>query len=334
MNKIYRIINYIIKKSYWYFQYWQGSSKFWNVPFDLDFVNLGSSLAFFNFDYENKNGMNWALPKQSLDYDFKILKNYFSYLKKDAVVIISIDLFSFVSPEYNKLLNLRYYTILHPATINNFEDTERTKAYKIRQNPFKIMPLYCMRAFAKEIFEFIIYTFHFICKRYDFRKSAEALIDVYKKQVGKGFFSTSLSDSEINGIKCSRQTIEDIVCFCTERDLKPVIAIPPVHSSLLNQLDTELIDKTFCCFFNGINVPIYNYLYSKDFNSDELFSSILCLNKKGSLKFTDDLLNRLKKDEILKSRLINRKTKKSFFGSIIDGFHLHLRDKETRTFFS
>ena len=138
------VANKIINRSYWYDVYWGGVTKFWRInTFDYDVVNLGSYSGKYAFSYNiaGIKGMNWAVGPQSLLHDFNILKNYFSYLKDGANVIIPITPFSSLGVQYSKQSNLKYYTFLHPATIVGFEEDERVKALLIKNNPLKYLSL-------------------------------------------------------------------------------------------------------------------------------------------------------------------------------------------------
>ena len=50
------IINFLIKKSYWYQAKFGDALKFKNIPKDLQIVNLGSNSGKFSFDYERRAG--------------------------------------------------------------------------------------------------------------------------------------------------------------------------------------------------------------------------------------------------------------------------------------
>ena len=133
-NLLEKVCNKIVRHTQWYDQFWNGAQKFWNLRcFNLSVVNLGSNSGKYAFNYEGLDicGMNWALGPQSLVHDFNILKNYFSYLKSGATVIITLCPFSSLVSKYSKKHNLKYYTFLHPATIIGFKESERIKALKI-----------------------------------------------------------------------------------------------------------------------------------------------------------------------------------------------------------
>lgn len=87
-------LNGLIRRSYWYNNIlFPDCKKFWSHnTFNLDVVNLGSNSGKYAFEYseEHVKAANWAMGPQTLLADFEILKNYCSYLKNDAVVIIPL----------------------------------------------------------------------------------------------------------------------------------------------------------------------------------------------------------------------------------------------------
>lgn len=303
MNKLIRVINKVVRHTDWYNNdYWNGVTKFWyNVRFNTDVVNLGSGAAVHAFSYENADckGCNWALAPQSLVHDFNILKNYFSYIREGGVVIITICPFSCLKSEYGKEHNFKYYTILHPATIIDFDDNERTKALLVKNNPFKEMPVHCIKCTAKEIAR--------KTKRIVFPKSnkpslkmtADAMFNGWKRQFGISDINAELSEKHLNEQRSRRETLDEIISFCKERDLNPVVVIPPMHGSLTAYFTSAFIDHYVNRFLEGIDAPIYNSMYSDDIMTDEDFSSALFLSHEGAKKYTAILIERLIKDKVM-----------------------------------
>ena len=294
-SKINTLINKIINHTPWYNAYWQGSIKFWkNIPFELDVVNLGSGAAYHAFDYSDTGvkGMNWALSPQSLVHDYNILRNYFSYLREGAVVIITICPFSCLYSQYSKQSNFKYYPILHPATIIDFDDNERTRVYLIRQNPFKSMPLYCIKMTLMDAISFI---YHKIIpfRKPNLKASADAMMNGWKSQFGISDISAPLSEKHLAEQKSRRETLNNIVIFCKERNLKPVIVIPPMHKTLTNQYTDAFLANYVEAFLSGVDAPIYNYMKDTDFQSEDVYSSALFLNKHGAKLFTSKVLKLL-----------------------------------------
>lgn len=295
LNYFYRIGNKIVRHTSWYNdEYWQGVTKFWNLQqFGLDLVNLGSGAGVYAFDYEGCDikASNWALSPQSLVHDYNILKNYFSYLHDGAVVIITVCPFSCLYSKYGKKLNLKYYTILHPATIIDFEESERTKALLFKKDPFKQAPIFCIK---KTIYEAIRILKSLIVKsNINIQKSADGMIMGWKHQFGLINLDAPMSNIHKEQFESRRKTLSTIVDFCKERDLKPVIVIPPMHHTLWHQFPKEFLSNYVESFINSVDAPIYDYMKSKDFDKEEYFKTALFLNKRGAKMFTARVLEDL-----------------------------------------
>lgn len=303
MSLINRIGNKIIRSTNWYKQdYWKGVTKFWNLNrFDLDIVNLGSWPAVHAFNYSNSilSGSNLALGPQSLVHDYSILKNYFSYIKENGFIVITLVPFSCLISQYGKEHNFRYYTILHPATITDFDDSERTRALVIKANPFKTMPVYCIRRTIKEYLKILRSKFFIRTSQSDLKQSADAMINVWKHQFGIYDFREPLSEKHKQEQRQRKQTLMEMIDFCKERSLRPVIVIPPMHPTLSSQFPSEFIKNYIEDFVDGVKAPIYNYMNSDEFSSDEYYASALFLNDKGAKHFTTKFINQLKEDNII-----------------------------------
>lgn len=303
MNKVFRLINKVVRHTDWYNNdYWNGVTKFWyNVRFNMDIVNLGSGAAVHAFSYEHLDckGSNWAIAPQSLVHDFNILKNYFSYIREGGVVIITICPFSCLKSEYGKEHNFKYYTILHPATIINFDDKERTKALLVKNNPFKQMPAHCLKCTAKEVAKKAKRKIFTKTENASLKTTADSMFNGWMKQFGISDINAKLSQQHLEEQKSRRQTLDEMISFCKERSLNPVVVIPPMHHSLTSQFTTTFIDNYINRFLGGVDAPIYNYMCSDDFMYDEDFSSALFLSHKGAKKYTKILIDRLIKDKVM-----------------------------------
>lgn len=288
--------NKIINHTQWYDRYWGGVIKFWRTnQFNLDCVNLGSNSGLYGFDYTQIGGVqgaNWALGPQSLVHDFNILKNYFSYLKEGGTVFIPICPFSCLVSKYSKESNLKYYTILHPATIIDFEDSERTKALSIVHYPFKAMPLYCIKQLIKDVVRKII---PYRKQNIDFVVDSNRMLASWQKQFGITDLNASLSLQHAKEQSTRAATLHEMICFCRERKLKPVVVLLPIHHELA-QLLSDLFRQHYIYDFiqkaDLGHTPFIDGFEEIDY-SDEDFRSSYFLSKRGAMKFTRQLCERL-----------------------------------------
>lgn len=298
-NIIHRIANKIIIKTNWYNNvFWKGTTKFWNIKScDFQVANLGSNSGKYAFDYEGLSikGQNWAIGPQSIVHDFNILKNYFSYLKEGGVVLIPLCPFSCLHSQYNKKNNFKYYPMLHPATIMDFDDSERTKAFKIRTNPFKEMPMYCLKNTIKEYLGKITKGIKRTPK-VDFSKNAEHKVQSWKKQFAIEDLSSSLSEKHKLEQASRAQTLREMIFFCKERNLRPYIVLPPVHPELSSRFSDSFMKNYVYSFIEASTDDssiVLDYFNNTSFHEDSYFQDSFFLNKKGARIFTKRVLEDL-----------------------------------------
>ena len=292
-----RACNKVVRHTEWYERYWNGVQKFWYLDrFNLDVVNLGSNSGKYAFNYEGLDvaGMNWAIGPQSLVHDFNVLKNYFSYLKAGATVIITISQFSsLVSPRYNKSTNLKYYTFLHPATIPGFEEEERIKALRIRESPVREMPWLCMKRTLKEWAKRAVRR---PAPRCDMEESAATFVSGWKRQFGIGDLDAPLSGQHREDRENRTRVLGEMIGFCLERDLKPVLAIPPVHPALRKRFTDKCRENYIHAFIrkaNARNVPFLDYMDDTRFDDDRYFLNSFFMSEEGAKAFTGTILKEL-----------------------------------------
>lgn len=288
--------NKMINQAQWYDRYWGGVIKFWRTnQFNLDCINLGSNSGLYGFDYtqiEGVQGANWALGPQSLVHDFNILKNYFSYLKEGGTVFIPICPFSCLISKYSKESNLKYYTILHPATIIDFEDSERTRALSIMYYPFKAMPLYCIKQLVKSVIRNVISSRK---KQLDFTVDSNRMLAGWQKQFGITDLNAPLSSQHAEEQIIRAATLHEMILFCRERELKPVVVLLPMHPALTQQLSDSFRHHYIYDFIQKADIGDTPFIdgFDETNYSDVDFHSSYLLNKRGAMKFTSQLCERL-----------------------------------------
>ena len=115
-------------QSDWYLARFPHLSSYRNLTQGLDYIVLGSTPARYSIDFtgiEGVKGANLAVQPETIDYDFRVLKNYHSYLKEGGTVLFVLCPFTFCKDKYREVdgidlsQNIRYYPILHRAMIDN-----------------------------------------------------------------------------------------------------------------------------------------------------------------------------------------------------------------------
>ncbi len=299
ISYINKVINGLLLKTEWYCEiYWKGTTKFWNIKScDYDVVNLGSNSGKYAFNYEQLpiKGMNWAIGPQSLLHDYNILKNYFSYLKEGAIVLIPVCPFSCLFTAYGKQSNFKYYPILHPATIVDFDDSERARAYKIKSRPFMEMPFYCIKETIKEFFR---KAYRIIRPRFqmNFESNTNVWLNLWKKQFDIVDLNAPMSIKHQNERQKRSELLREMVLFCKERGLKPYVVLPPVHPSLSSRLSSTFMKNYVYDFiYKSIDgeAILLDYFKDNTLSENKYFKNSYFLNKIGASIFTKKVLNDL-----------------------------------------
>lgn len=257
---------------------------------NFDVINLGSSSALYAFNYSDLDvkSFNWALQPQSMEYSFKILKKYFSILKKHGVVLIPFSPFSALSVEgkWSSYLNDRYYNILDIEDIDDYENVFKRRNYPLFTNT---------KAAIKSLIK-DQKTFNRLSRynnEIDFEKDAENWINGWKKEFLIDDLNDNISNINLIGFNKRKVLVDEMIRFCRERDLIPVIVIPPLHRSLYNKLTPTFRKKYIYDFIHELdskNVLILDYMSDKLFYDDINFYNSFFLSEIGSRLFTDKVL--------------------------------------------
>jgi len=263
---------------------------------NYDLVNLGSSSAVFAFNYEGLEikAFNWALKPQSMEYSFKVLKQYFSILKKGGFVIIPFCPFSglSVAGKWADNANDKYFHILDSALVDDYSSVAQRRIHPFRSNPKE-----ALKRLVKDVPSCSMYSYNLQCKTEDeFTVSAQNWIDFWKNQFGIDDLDAPLSEGNVKGRKCRIKTMKDIISFCLERDLCPIIVIPPVNKALAQHLTLDFMKnyiETFVSEVCDANVSVLNYLKDDRFSNNNFYKDAFIMNNVGGKKFTEQLLTDL-----------------------------------------
>lgn len=290
-HKIASKLNGAIRRTHWFNEeLFPDCRKFWNYnTFNTDVINLGSTSGCHAFDYEDLpiRGVNFALSHNPLSGDQAILKNYFGYLNpKGSHIIISLCVFSSLAGSYN-FMEDRFYTLIYPTSIPHFSYRRQQQIKTIAASPIRKFPLW---SFFAELRALLRGTCHSTLTEEQMKADAERWIKGWKHEFALSDFSQPLSLINKDGVNDAAEILNDIILFCKERNIKPVIMIPPMYHTLAEKFDEkarqlfvyDLIEK-----IEDKTVPFYNYMDDSRFSRDSsLFMNSFFLNKKGANKFT------------------------------------------------
>jgi hypothetical protein len=264
------------------------------IPYNLDIVNLGSNQPKFAFDYTecNVSGMNWAVGPQSFDYDFRLLKQYHSYLREGAKVLIPICPFGFfldkysIDSEYHK-----YYVFFDSSLIHNY--SKRTMALYVDYPVITAKKK--LKSLVKDMkpdnrLDILSNTMN----EDELKKDAHKWIDGWKQEFGvHDLDNTVLSKENINNIEKNITIIKEMIGFCIERSYRPVPLIIPVTEELGSLVPDSFVQEHILENIEKANyagVPVLNYWKDSNFTSSDLYFNSFFFNKTGRRNFTAQVL--------------------------------------------
>lgn len=295
-------INKLVKRTKWYKNVIPEWGKFptekWyrtNLTRNYDVVNVGSSSALYAFNYEGLpvKAFNWAMQPQSMEYSFRILKNFSSILKPKGIVLVPFCPFSglSVTGKWAERLNDRYYGILDSTTIDNF------KQVSFRRNqPFLSDPKNAIKHLIKDEKERRFPNCNMCRSQEEFEQDAEHWIQNWKKDFGIIDMNAAKSEENIAGSIKRMGIFKQMIDFCIERELRPVLVMPPVHPALANKLTPQFRETYINSFIREMNVhhiPYLDYLDSEEFASENYYYNAFFLSEEGAKQFTKRVLSDL-----------------------------------------
>lgn len=262
--------------------------------FDLTIANLGSSSALYAFNYETTGvkGLNLATPKQSLLADYEMIRNYFSYLKEGAVVIIPLCLFSALEGDDVDFPD-KYYVLLQSESIPHFSWKRKLQVMKQFNNPIDFIPFFTL---PRELLR-PLRPRKTMMSSVELDKDAARWINDWMKEFSIIDFNRPLSLKNQDSYMSASGLLKNIIDFCISRKYKPVIVVPPISKSLAklytNQM-CELLITEFVQRSNDAKAPFFNYIDNPSLSNNEFFRNAFFLNDKGAREFTNQLYSDLK----------------------------------------
>ena len=291
-----KLLNYPLKKTWWYESTYGDAVKMknWNT-YGLDLVNLGSSSPKFACDYSNLEikAANWAMAPQGLINDLAILKNYHSFIKENGfVVVLQICPFNLMTGEKKrKGYYDKYHYFLSPVLIKCFSRQTQKKICRMIDYPLLGSPKVAIKAIVKKMLgkDKACYL--------NAETDAKRRINSWKKQFLIESFSDPLSEEHLNAIKYNVNLLYEIIEFCRERSLKPVLGIMPATKTLKEHIPEDFMQRAFYDAVEKVKedtgILFLDYYRSTEFENDDLYLDSFLMNKKGRELFTQRMLTDL-----------------------------------------
>lgn len=269
-----------------------------NTTRNYDVGNVGSQSGWFAFDYEDSGltGANWAAGSESLSYNFRVLKNYFSYLRDGGTIIFTMTPFGFCLKDYaDDKLNTRYYLYLDRTSIIGYS---RLKYVSRIKYPLLSSPIQALKRLIRDVpaDNRLSLTTNSMSPE-EIEEDAARWIRGWKRQFSISELDAPVSEHNRDCIAYNTNLLNEMISFCLERNLKPVIVLPPTTKALSSKFSEKFCESYIYSIIRNANthqVPFLNYLDDARFSDNELFFNSFFLNAKGRKVFTQTVLSDLK----------------------------------------
>lgn len=302
IKKIGCIANGVIRRSHWYNEVmFPDCKKFWTQrTFNLDVVNLGSTSGLYAFNYDGLNikAVNWALRQNPILADQEILNNYYSYLNPNgAVVIIPLCPFTSLSGS-NEYFDDKFYTLVRMSSMPHPSIKRKMQILDIMNRPLKYYPIFDALYVSKKCLKDLFHHKRRLLSENEMEADSDVWYDNWLHEFSIQDFLDPLSLINQDAIIDSACIIDEMINFCKERNLRPVLIIPPMYHTLAEKFSPKAREIIISSLINRLeseNLEFFNYLDASDFANDKsLFQNSFLLNEKGARKFTKVVLRDIK----------------------------------------
>lgn len=250
--------------------------KFKKDPHPVDIINLGASHAMYGYDFKSTGleHLDLALPAQTIEYDYKLLKEYGEYVKPNGVILVSISQVTFGSTDNNYIGN--YYEILDREDIDPFNWIDYySYLYLPGANTGRFLS-----AVAGRFKEF----------RFDDHQPWTNGGNNYAKR--KFEKVKAEYDGAVNNgtIEENMAYLKSIVDHCNANDYPVVLTMEPVHQSYSSYFDESVMNELVFQYLEELDLdaPLLNYMNDERFSDEEeYFIDPDHLNKEGRKIFSE-----------------------------------------------
>ena len=302
LNKLIRNTNWY-KNQYLYIRQFVSNEGYRdNIIRNYDVVNLGSNPAVFGFFYEGIKGQSWATGSQGLDMDFEILKYFHCYLKKGGTVIIPIMPFTAISPYiktkrgyWDARYYSKFYKILDYAQREKLPDVDQIVNYI--HHPFTYQHSswrYIIRDVAPD-------TRYTITEQpmmsMALMQDAELWMKIWYNEFDIKNINEVCDSRWDKWIDEASSLITEMIDYCLERDLRPVLVYLPFTKYLSEKFTAQSKKRLVYDFVNRIDrccVDFLDYSTDEELKDEKLYYNSFFLNLNGRKKFTDKVLTDLR----------------------------------------
>lgn len=273
-----------------------------NISQHVNVVNLGSTAALHNFAYPSIAKIrydNWALPVQSLYYDWAILSQYGSFLEENATIVLPLCPFdACTTDKTSELIRKRYNTFLHPVIIPCSDNLDRSKYLRFNEHPiFYIKEVYGTK---KMLFKICLerplsWAVRHIKGDY-IHKDAISRIHDWKKQFDTVDLNAPLSNECSKSMQFNQIIMKKICDFCKNHDFNLGVVLLPVSQSLRSQFPSNFQENYITPLLEIVKnegFAIMDYWETNKFAEDANFRDAINLKREYAEAFTKEIITKL-----------------------------------------
>ena len=294
------LLNKLVKRTNWYKNQQLDKTNYpdtdWyrnHLERNFDVVNVGSSSGVYDFDYTGLDvkAFNWALQPQSLEYSFKVLKTYFSILKRKGIVIIPFSPFSglSVTGKWAATAYDKYFTILDETMLDDYDAVRRRNLYPLLAHP--------KTALKRLLKDEPRITSNRNCNKcataQEFENDSQRWMKIWQNQFHIPDLDAPMSEENKLGAASRKKLLMEMIDFCLVRDLRPVLVLAPAHPSLSSKFTKKFRENYIYSFIRDANphkALFLDYLDDSRFLDDKDFDNSFFLSVEGARKFTKIVL--------------------------------------------
>lgn len=270
-----------------------------------DVVAFGSSYCryAFNFDKTPKKGYNFGIVAQFLYYTNLMIRSFRGAYKDNAIVLIVLPDLVFAESGKGLYGSSRYVRFIDKALLKD----EYSLKNKIL---FSYFPLFIPNlTYLKKCIKRII-TYKNVdvynSQRHNSLSISQNISTAEQrcKDWCKEFHLIDTKSSDIPlqlqaKFELSTTILSEIIEYCLEEHLRPVLVVTPVSDIMREQLSKQFLDKVLYSNIkksNIRNIPFLDYLYDERFADIDLYANNAdFLNARGRELFTDIVLKDIRR---------------------------------------
>ena len=265
-------------------------------PYDV--IAFGSAYCRYGLDFKNTNvyGYNFGYGSQFFYYSNLMLHQYAKTCKKGGVVYLIIADLVFAklgkglygADEYLKFLDKGLlkdeYSIIKYIRVR----------FPLIFNPRLICQCVKRMLGVSYVDDYDTQENNILSEE-DVKEAAEKRCKSWCRQFGlRNTVDSDISDDLEQIFVKTRQVLTEMIQYCQDNQLKPVLVVTPVSKIMNERISNTFIDRVLFTNINKANVqnvPVLNYLRDREFEDYRLYhNSADCLNARGRRLFTKKLL--------------------------------------------